>query len=71
MVVFSVKNLLTAKMVGLAMLSGNIALDGCIVKTAGVDESILKFSGKAIVFESQEDVASGILGVKYKLDMLW
>lgn len=56
---------------GLAMLSGNIALDGCIVKTAGVDESILKFSGKAIVFESQEDAVSGILGVKYKPDMLW
>ncbi|WP_406812352.1 dihydroxy-acid dehydratase [Histophilus somni] len=49
---------------GLAMLSGNIALDGCIVKTAGVDESILKFSGKAIVFESQEDAVSGILGGK-------
>jgi dihydroxy-acid dehydratase len=40
---------------GLAVLSGNIALDGCIVKTAGVDESILKFSGPAIaVFESQD-----------------
>lgn len=51
---------------GLAMLSGNIALDGCIVKTAGVDESILKFSGKAIVFESQEDAVSGILGGKVK-----
>ncbi|MGX2947979.1 dihydroxy-acid dehydratase [Frederiksenia canicola] len=49
---------------GLAMLSGNIALDGCIVKTAGVDESILKFSGKAIVFESQEDAVAGILGGK-------
>lgn len=49
---------------GLAMLSGNIALDGCIVKTAGVDESILKFSGKAIVFESQEDAVAGILGDK-------
>ncbi|MFZ7235605.1 dihydroxy-acid dehydratase [Avibacterium gallinarum] len=49
---------------GLAMLSGNIALDGCIVKTAGVDESILKFTGKAIVFESQEDAVNGILGGK-------
>lgn len=49
---------------GLAMLSGNIALDGCIVKTAGVDESILKFKGEAIVFESQEDAVAGILGGK-------
>lgn len=49
---------------GLAMLSGNIALNGCIVKTAGVDESILKFTGKAIVFESQEDAVAGILGGK-------
>ncbi|MCV5960363.1 dihydroxy-acid dehydratase, partial [Escherichia coli] len=39
---------------GLAVLKGNIALDGCIVKTAGVDESILKFTGPAVVFESQE-----------------
>jgi dihydroxy-acid dehydratase len=37
---------------GLAVLKGNIALDGCIVKTAGVDESILSFSGPARVFES-------------------
>ncbi|WP_301099514.1 dihydroxy-acid dehydratase [Otariodibacter sp.] len=51
---------------GLAMLSGNLALDGCIVKTAGVDESILKFTGKAIVFESQEEAVSGILGGKVK-----
>lgn len=49
---------------GLAMLSGNLAQDGCIVKTAGVDESILKFTGKAIVFESQEDAVAGILGSK-------
>lgn len=49
---------------GLAMLSGNLAQDGCIVKTAGVDESILKFTGKAIVFESQEDAVAGILGGK-------
>ncbi|MDH2997657.1 dihydroxy-acid dehydratase [Pasteurellaceae bacterium LFhippo2] len=51
---------------GLAMLSGNIAVDGCIVKTAGVDESILKFNGTAIVFESQEDAVAGILGGKVK-----
>ncbi|MGC6395971.1 dihydroxyacid dehydratase [Pasteurella multocida] len=49
---------------GLAMLSGNLAMDGCIVKTAGVDESILKFTGDAIVFESQEDAVVGILGGK-------
>ncbi|MGC7559923.1 dihydroxy-acid dehydratase [Pasteurella sp. PK-2025] len=49
---------------GLAMLSGNLAMDGCIVKTAGVDESILKFTGNAIVFESQEDAVAGILGGK-------
>jgi dihydroxy-acid dehydratase len=49
---------------GLAVLSGNLALDGCIVKTAGVDESILKFSGPAIVFESQDDAVSGILNGK-------
>ncbi len=46
---------------GLAVLSGNIALDGCIVKTAGVDDSILKFTGPAIVFESQDDAVNGIL----------
>ena len=51
---------------GLAMLSGNIALDGCIVKTAGVDESILKFKGEAIGFESQEDAVAGILGGKVR-----
>ena len=51
---------------GLAVLSGNIALDGCIVKTAGVDESILIFSGPAKVFESQDAAVDGILngGVK-------
>jgi len=47
---------------GLAVLKGNIALDGCIVKTAGVDESILKFSGPARVYESQDDAVRGILG---------
>jgi dihydroxy-acid dehydratase len=46
---------------GLAVLQGNIALDGCIVKTAGVDENILKFSGRARVFESQDAAVAGIL----------
>jgi dihydroxy-acid dehydratase len=46
---------------GLAVLTGNLALDGCIVKTAGVDESILKFSGPARVYESQDAAVSGIL----------
>ncbi|HOT13493.1 MAG TPA: dihydroxy-acid dehydratase [Bacteroidales bacterium] len=46
---------------GLAVLYGNIAEKGCIVKTAGVDPSIFKFSGKARVFESQEDACDGIL----------
>ena len=49
---------------GLAVLYGNIARDGCIVKTAGVDESIFNFSGTARVFESQEDAVDGILGGK-------
>ena len=47
---------------GLAVLKGNIAEDGCIVKTAGVDESILVFSGPAKVFESQDAAVKGILG---------
>ena len=51
---------------GLAVLSGNLALDGCIVKTAGVDESILKFSGPARVYESQDTAVAGILGNKVK-----
>ena len=46
---------------GLAVLHGNIALDGCIVKTAGVDESMLKFSGRARVFASQDAASAGIL----------
>jgi dihydroxy-acid dehydratase len=46
---------------GLAVLYGNLALEGCIVKTAGVDESILTFSGPARVFESQEAVINAIL----------
>lgn len=49
---------------GLAVLYGNIALDGCIVKTAGVDDSILKFNGTARVFESQDDAVEAILGGK-------
>ena len=51
---------------GLAVLFGNIAPEGCIVKTAGVDESILTFRGKAHVFESQDDAVSGILGNRVK-----
>ena len=47
---------------GLAVLFGNIAERGCVVKTAGVDENILKFTGRARVFESQEDAVEGILG---------
>jgi dihydroxy-acid dehydratase len=46
---------------GLAVLYGNLAEEGCIVKTAGVDESILKFTGKAKVFESQDSAVHGIL----------
>ncbi|MCB5205770.1 dihydroxy-acid dehydratase [Methylovorus mays] len=49
---------------GLAVLYGNIALDGCIVKTAGVDDSILKFTGRARIFESQDAAVEGILGDK-------
>ncbi len=49
---------------GLAVLYGNIALDGCIVKTAGVDESILKFTGTARVFESQDAAVEAILDHK-------
>ncbi|MFC6689255.1 dihydroxy-acid dehydratase [Jhaorihella thermophila] len=51
---------------GLAVLFGNIAERGCIVKTAGVDESILKFSGPAHVFESQDEAVNGILTGKVK-----
>ena len=46
---------------GLAVLKGNIALDGCVVKTAGVDEKILKFKGKAKVYDSQEAACDAIL----------
>ncbi|MBI1619811.1 dihydroxy-acid dehydratase [Aquamicrobium zhengzhouense] len=51
---------------GLAVLKGNIALDGCVVKTAGVDESILVFSGPAVVYESQDAAVKGILSNEVK-----
>lgn len=51
---------------GLAVLFGNIATKGCIIKTAGVDEKILKFKGKARVFESQDDAVKGILSDEVK-----
>ena len=51
---------------GLAVLYGNLAVDGCIVKTAGVDESILKFNGPARIFESQDSAVVGILNGKIK-----
>ncbi|HKJ82600.1 MAG TPA: dihydroxy-acid dehydratase, partial [Mariprofundaceae bacterium] len=51
---------------GLAVLYGNIAENGCIVKTAGVDESIWKFTGRARVYESQDDAVTGILNDQVK-----
>jgi dihydroxy-acid dehydratase len=51
---------------GLAVLKGNLAVDGCIVKTAGVDASILKFAGPAVVFESQDSAVAGILNGEVK-----
>lgn len=51
---------------GLAVLYGNLAEDGCIVKTAGVDDALLTFSGNARVFDSQDAAVSGILGGKIK-----
>jgi dihydroxy-acid dehydratase len=51
---------------GLAVLKGNIAIDGCIVKTAGVDESILKFTGPARVFESQDATVKALLSNEIK-----
>ena len=51
---------------GLAVLYGNIAQDGCVVKTAGVDESLWRFEGPAVVFDSQEDACEGILGGRVK-----
>ena len=49
---------------GLAILKGNIAQDGCVIKTAGVDESLMTFKGTAKVFDSQEAACEGILGGK-------
>lgn len=51
---------------GLAVLFGNLAQDGCIVKTAGVDESMFRFAGTACVYDSQEAASSGILGGEVK-----
>ncbi len=51
---------------GLAVLFGNIAQDGCVVKTAGVDEALWHFEGPAVVFDSQEDACEGILGGRVK-----
>ncbi|MFV3370522.1 dihydroxy-acid dehydratase [Pseudomonas sp. NY15435] len=51
---------------GLAVLYGNIALDGCVVKTAGVDESIHVFEGRAKIFESQDGAVKGILADEVK-----
>ncbi len=51
---------------GLAMLTGSLAPDGCIVKTAGVDEDNLTFRGPAVIFESQDDAVSGILSGQVK-----
>ena len=51
---------------GLSVLKGNIAEDGCVIKTAGVDESLYHFSGPAKVFDSQEEACDGILGGKVR-----
>jgi len=51
---------------GLAVLYGNLASRGCIVKTAAIDSSMMRFSGPAVVFDSQEDAVDGILGGKVK-----
>jgi dihydroxy-acid dehydratase len=51
---------------GLAVLYGNIAKNGCIVKTAGIDPSLFSFTGQARIFESQEDAVEGILSGKVK-----
>ena len=51
---------------GMAVLFGNIAQDGCVVKTAGVDESIWKFCGPAVVFDSQDEACEGILNGRVK-----
>ncbi len=57
-------NTLTARTAASAVLYGNFAENGCIVKTAGVDDSILKFTGPAKVYESQDDAVEAILGGK-------
>ncbi len=57
-------NTLTARTAAPAVLYGNFAENGCIVKTAGVDDSILKFTGPAKVYESQDDAVEAILGGK-------
>ncbi|MBR9863644.1 MAG: dihydroxy-acid dehydratase [Rhodobacteraceae bacterium] len=51
---------------GLAVLFGNLSQEGCVVKTAGVDESILKFEGRAVICESQEEACNRILGREVK-----
>jgi len=51
---------------GLAVLYGNLAPDGCIIKSAGVDSALYKFKGRAVVFESQEEASEGILSGKVK-----
>jgi len=51
---------------GLAVLYGNIAKNGCIVKTAGIDQSLFRFKGPAVIFESQEEAVEGILGGKIR-----
>jgi dihydroxy-acid dehydratase len=51
---------------GLAVLFGNIALNGCIVKTAGIDSSMFRFTGKAVTFNSQEEAVTGILAGRVK-----
>ena len=61
-VVSAIWNMPTTKMADLAVLYGNIARKGCIVKTAGVDPSLFQFVGTAKVFESQDDACNGILG---------
>ncbi len=55
-----------AKEGGLAVLYGNLAPDGCIIKSAGVDSALYKFKGTAVVFESQEEASEGILSGKVK-----
>ncbi len=61
-----VLNMPTAKTEDLPFSIGNIAKDGCIVKTAGVDKDLLSFKGPAVVFESQEEAVEGILNGRVK-----